>query len=90
MQKTANKRMVITGRVWEDDGWWFAATDKLPLAGFGKTPTEATARANEAISGYLKYLEKIGELSQALEHYGVLKTSKRPARYSFSLEVPGE
>jgi predicted RNase H-like HicB family nuclease len=82
--------MVITGRIWEEDGSWFAATDKLPIAGFGQTPTEATARANEALAGYLNYLEKIGELSQALEHYGVIKTSKRRARYGFSMEVPGE
>lgn len=84
----ARKMMgTIRGRMWKEGNWWFSEADKLPVAGFGKTPQDAMNRVSAALCAYLEACHKDNELDIVFQHYGLVEEQKTPD-YAFCFETP--
>ena len=77
----------ISGKTWQEGDLWFSMTDKLPIAGYGKTPEESMNRAMCALRAYLDASIKDNALSAMAKHYKLL-VERESEGYNFSIETP--
>jgi hypothetical protein len=87
MPKGKILKATINGKMWEKGNLWFAEAEKLPIAGFGKSPEEAISSASVAMYAYLKSCSEDKELGRMIQHYGIMLEEESP-EYRFKFEAP--